>query len=104
MPSGTGGITSIHTGQYHVCYVINGGLRCWGRNNLGQMGLNSTNASFNTPQVVFAAGSGVSAVSCGHSYVQTIVKGEILGFGDNNSGQLGNEESAVTPLPSFPLV
>ncbi len=51
---------SIALGYYHTCAIVTGGVvKCWGRNDYGQLGIGGTTNKY-IPQVV-GLGSGISA-------------------------------------------
>jgi alpha-tubulin suppressor-like RCC1 family protein len=83
------GVLSISAGYYYSCAVMtSGALKCWGRNDSGQLG-NATFADTNSPVQTF--GSGVSSVSGGRfSACATMNTGEARCWGSNEYGQLGS--------------
>ncbi|MEA1053475.1 hypothetical protein U5801_27265, partial [Lamprobacter modestohalophilus] len=88
--SSNGVDAKVATGAYHSCAVnAVGGLKCWGRNNYGQVGdLSLTNRSL--PQDVVGLTSGVKEVVAGryHSCALT-TSGAVRCWGLNANGQLG---------------
>lgn len=40
------GVTAISSGDEHTCVVVNGGIECWGWNDDGELGDNSTTRTF----------------------------------------------------------
>jgi alpha-tubulin suppressor-like RCC1 family protein len=98
IPSGTP--SSIYAGAGHAC-VINdsGALSCWGANNFGQVGDNTTTAK--TAPTTIAIGGAALAVSLGrHHSCAVITGGAVQCWGDNQYGQVGNDSvttSFTTP-------
>lgn len=99
-------VRAIAAGSYHTCALTNtGSLLCWGYNNLGQLGINSTTDSHAPVNVVTSAGdstplSGINAISGGayHTCALTTA-GTVLCWGYNNYGQLGNNSTAENHAP-----
>ena len=86
-------IKDISCGYIHVIALLKTGIcYCWGRNDSGQLGINSSENSFE-PKLIEEL-IDIIAISCGayHSLVLT-QNGGIYGFGNNSFGQLGFELS-----------
>ena len=104
------GLTNvIAAGDHHSCAVINGGVQCWGDNSFGQLGNNTLTGSYvPTPvQGLGDRGSGVQAVATGAGFTCAIVNGGAQCWGENNSGQLGDNSPLLTrslvPEPVYGL-
>jgi alpha-tubulin suppressor-like RCC1 family protein len=91
------------------CALTSGGnVYCWGANELGQLGNNSTtdsglpvavlNSSGSAPlgDIVSIAGSGLAACAVNSS-------GNVWCWGFNSDGQLGNGTSSITAVNSLPV-
>jgi len=78
-------------GASHTCALIaDGTVRCWGANNRGQLGDNTTASRF-TPVVVQGLGNAVEiAVGAFHSCA-LLANGTAQCWGANDSGQLGDD-------------
>lgn len=88
-------VAQIAAGTSHTCGVApDGGVRCWGRNETGQLG-DGTQVLRRTP-VAVAGLTGVVAVALGsvHSCALT-VSGAVKCWGGNSVGQLG--DGTITP-------
>ena len=90
----TSGVTAIAAGQYHTCALTAvGGVKCWGYNHYGQLGVTDNNGNDNPnprPIDVPGLGSGIVAIAGGelHTCALTAV-GAVKCWGDNYYGQLG---------------
>jgi alpha-tubulin suppressor-like RCC1 family protein len=97
-------VTNISSGTTHVsagthtCAVVNGAAKCWGRNDVGQLG-NGTNDTAYTPAQVSGLTSGVSKVAvtpiAGQAHTCAIVNGGAMCWGGNYAGQLGNDQTGI---------
>jgi alpha-tubulin suppressor-like RCC1 family protein len=97
LPSGSG-VSAVAGGHYHSCAVVNGGVRCWGGNQFGEIGNGSTTQS-TTPAQVTGLTSGVTAVATG-VHTCAVVNGGVQCWGLNASGQLGNGSTANSSVPA----
>ena len=98
--------TAIASGYEHSCAILdNGALRCWGRNDSGQLGLGNTTTLGDNESVSSVApvdlGAGRTAVSVSLGYDTTCVvldNGATRCWGSNHIAQLGLG-GEVTLLP-----
>ncbi len=96
------GVIDIDSGLGHVCAMLSdGSVKCWGANNFGQLGNNTTVNSANPVTVVDLTGVSDMAVGRNHAcaiYGVTLKTTGIKCWGLNSNGQLGdgtNSDSAV---------
>ena len=106
MATGTlSGVTSVSLGSYSTCATLStGGVDCWGFNASGQLGNNTTTQEPAPVAVVGVSGSGtlsgVTSVSTDDSSTcATLSTGGVDCWGDNNSGQLGNNTTTSSETP-----
>jgi hypothetical protein len=106
--SGLTGVTGLATGGSHACALVSGGVKCWGDNSFGQLGVGTLAGGLQTctsntpcatsPQQVKGVGgvgnlANVAAVSSGSAAEHTcalITDGTLRCWGQNASGQLGD--------------
>lgn len=90
---GLGGpVQAIAAGYQHACAITAGdGMKCWGRNEDGELGNNST-VNSSTPVHVFGLASGVVAIDAGHSFTCAVTDtGTAKCWGDDMYQQLGSD-------------
>ena len=92
---------ALSAGGAHSCAVDQaGGVWCWGANDRGQLGFDSSGASVAAPSPVAlpAAATGVSAGGA-HSCA-SLADASIWCWGANDSGQLGDGTTVDRPTPA----
>jgi alpha-tubulin suppressor-like RCC1 family protein len=92
----TASATDIGAGLYHVCAVQSGGsVRCWGRNDEGQIGDGTKGADRTSATLVSGLGS-VDMVCGGYEYsCARRTTGYVVCWGSSLYGQLGNGTSGT---------
>jgi alpha-tubulin suppressor-like RCC1 family protein len=84
---------SISVGYEHSCAIVgNSGVRCWGSNNVGQLGLGNTDTvgDYESPNFNVTIGTPATAVSAGNSFSCALLAGgNVRCWGLNDKGQLG---------------
>jgi alpha-tubulin suppressor-like RCC1 family protein len=98
-------VTDVSVGGYHTCSLLeNGSVMCWGRNDFGQRGLGYTQSATDpfTERAVIDFGNNRTAlqVSAGTHHSCAILEDwEIVCWGNNTYGQLGNTPSNHESTP-----
>lgn len=99
-------VRAIDAGLFHTCAIVDeisgstslitGRVACWGRNNMGQIGTNtSVFLSVETPAYVVDSDGNqlqnVTSMSSGRNHNCAVVGGNAMCWGHNQNGALGNE-------------
>ncbi len=90
---------AVTAGGDHTCAVLaTGGLRCWGENGLGELGIgNTANATAATDTGLI----GVTAASAGtHHTCAALVDGSVRCWGANPDGRLGTADTDPRLVPA----
>ena len=89
---------AVSSGADHSCALLAGGtVRCWGRNNSGDLGRSksSTATPLNVPKL-----AGVTAISAGSRHTCALrSSGKVVCWGNNHLGQLGNGKTTDSTKP-----
>jgi len=98
-------VSKVAISSGHACAIVGTGLKCWGRNNAGQLGNNMTQDSL-VPVTV--ALTNVTDVSTGGAWYATstgnscaIANGFVNCWGDNTYGQIGNNSTTAQHVPTM---
>jgi alpha-tubulin suppressor-like RCC1 family protein len=86
-------------GLNHTCALVNGSMMCWGYNNRGQLG-NNTTANQITAVPVSGLSVNVQSITAGYYHTCAMVDGAVQCWGDNAFGELGDGSlnNSLTPV------
>ena len=82
---------SVSGGSSHNCAILdNGGLKCWGSNLYGQLGIGTTDEVTTPQEVNLGTGRTAISVAVGDSHTCAIIDdGSLKCWGRNNYAQIG---------------
>jgi alpha-tubulin suppressor-like RCC1 family protein len=96
---------AVAAGTSHTCAVTGSGTaKCWGRNDQGQVGTGSAGTDVLLPADVAGIAGGATAVAAGTSHACAVVAGDVLCWGANASGQLGDGTLSPRAVPVAALL
>ncbi len=96
----TSGVAAIAAGSGFTCAMTTaGGVKCWGMNSAGQLGVNAWDNKY-VPTQVSGLTSGTKSISAGSLHACALATdGKIRCWGFNSSSQLGNGAVASSAVP-----
>jgi hypothetical protein len=95
-------VTEISAGDYRSCAVADGKASCWGDNDAGQLG-NNTTTDAKVPVPVNTTGPlngrTVTAIAAGSIHTCAMAEGRASCWGYNGDGRLGNNSTTDSTVP-----
>jgi alpha-tubulin suppressor-like RCC1 family protein len=79
-------------GTEHTCALVDGGARCWGRNDSGQLGNGNTAHTGSSSDVLAfrpSTNAGVTHLAAGSAHTCAVVNQQVRCWGDNSASALG---------------
>ena len=105
VPDLVGAIALAPTTAFHECAIMNDGtVRCWGRDDAGQLGDGSADPTSSvprtTPVVVPGIGSAIALATGVNDSYALLGDSTVLGWGENDRHQIGSGSDATVLTPS----
>lgn len=96
------GVVDVATSSYFACALLsNGTVKCWGSNNLGQLGNGTTSTTpSSTPVNVAGLTGAVSIAVGGNTACAATAAGELKCWGGNSSSIFNGTPTASYPFPT----
>ena len=95
----------VDGGESHTCALMNdGGVMCWGRDHVGQLGDNGTNVQQDQPgsNAMLPDGRRATSISMGgHVSCAVLDDGTLACWGENGYGQLGDNTTNRRSVPTL---
>jgi alpha-tubulin suppressor-like RCC1 family protein len=93
----------IATGDNMTCAKVAGqGVKCWGANQWGELGIGVTGGDFPAPQSIVSPGANVKGIDGGSQFSCALLKeGVVKCWGQNFSGNLGTGDTVATNAPTI---
>jgi alpha-tubulin suppressor-like RCC1 family protein len=105
VPGGQSNVRGGWAGYHTSCAIIDGALRCWGANDRGQLGNNTTSIRSTLQPVDVVGLRGVTEVRTNRERSCAIADGGVFCWGSNGSGNAGILGNASARFPQrTPLV
>ncbi len=91
-------VVELATAERSTCALLaDGTVRCWGTNDVGQLGRGPVDVDVDSTPAPVANLSNVTQLSGGpNGYCATTNDGAVLCWGDNQAGQLGPDDTGAT--------
>jgi alpha-tubulin suppressor-like RCC1 family protein len=93
------GVTAVSAGTYHSCAIVRGGVKCWGTDRYGSLGVGYEVTDPIGPTQVEGLIDAVSVISASNFHTCAVVEGNVKCWGDNSLGQLGNDVTYSSRVP-----
>jgi alpha-tubulin suppressor-like RCC1 family protein len=102
LPSGETSWVSVAAGAFHTCAITNTNTTyCWGRRNLGQVGIGATGTDVLTPtKVNLADPQGFTAVQADYSQTCALQGSSAYCWGQGTTGGIGNGVNSNVTSPT----